>query len=211
MEDVPVSRQRRVCPVCGEANKVRRVSAIVRSQTSVNESTTRTTHATSLWNVVVWRDKYRRSSWTSKTRSVRATELARALAPPPPPGGVGCLVVAAVGLFLFSLSAFGDVLGVLIGVLLSGLCLWAASRVMVARADPSSPYRRQLARWGRLYYCATDDVVFLPGVDHAYPVSEMRDLLTTRLAEPEVQLPPRPPRRALPPSRAIGARRPGAS
>jgi hypothetical protein len=180
------------CPLCHSIDAVTKVSSIVDggSATSVGY------HAAG------------RFSGMSVTTST--TALADKLAPPSLPrfrvaaeGYNGCAVSLIILLgfvsgamgWLFMHFSSGDATNTLFGLvfLLSGFLLIASLIigfivVAVIRHKKRPRWERAKAIWEQLYYCARNDVVFLPGTpQRCVPISQ----ISTLLYSSQVQMPQR--------------------
>jgi hypothetical protein len=163
------------CPVCGAADRIQKVSAVVAAGTTSGEfagPSVGVTRREGRWGGIATYTTLRGSS---------ATYLAGCLRPPARPG-ISRIYQDSTAFWtavVFSLLAFGLLLYA--GVAVRGALGWGMAIVagggmlllvpaVLARESRTRAYELQLAswkrameRWDRLYYCHRDDVVFEPG------------------------------------------------
>ena len=91
---------------------------------------------------------------------------------------VACTIAGVVAP---SSASFGQIV---IIILLWALLIPFASRIyqtyrkQVAAAEPKiSLWQAAMERWGKLYYCSRDDVVFIPGEGKSAPLVQMLEYI----------------------------------
>lgn len=177
-----------VCPVCGDASQVQKVSAIVRAGTS--------THA--------YEGSWAGSVYTfgegggpsvlggySRVEGGSQTELSRWLSPPAEPTAafrpswwaIGGLVIGALGLLvsLTDPTAAGDFGFWFVVTAVAGYFVyraWQRYEQQRQRAAAEHPaWERAMVRWEQLFYCFRCDRVFTPGDDASAPPHAMMAFL----------------------------------
>lgn len=125
------------------------------------------------------------------------TDLARKLTPPSLPRppiaaagseGCGAAVLLVVGLFLvgsgyllISISGvnISGIIALVGGLGFIGYLLVAVIATFIIRQRMRPSWERAMEIWDKLYYCARNDVVFLPGMppEYAVPPYQMKRLL----------------------------------
>ena len=212
-----MSQNRIVCPKCGRADAIRKVSSIVLAGTTQSET----------FGYGAARIDGETHFIDTRGYATTSTGLANRLAPPPRPAkpwSLGC-----VGVLLF--GRIGVTLGVLAFVSVVSFCtlpllydsvyresralillpilvfvgaavrlLWWIGRSVVREGrtvrnrQSSYPYEveqweRAMDRWRELYYCSRDDGVFLPQRTNLVPATNMKALLFAKPKEKRASSP----------------------
>jgi len=180
--------KRVICPICGQADQVEKVSTIYLIGIGLNKlpPTENPTSKGQIFNPELQR---------MPTASLRA--LSRRLAPPSSgkqasfrPIHPDMVVIAfslIAPLFLYGIltsqpAMFLPVLAILAGFY--GLYFWKRKIIIekfksqeVSRQSVEGRTKRGIERWMKLYYCIQDDCVFYPGAKEMTPADQMAGFL----------------------------------
>ena len=171
-----------VCPVCGQADQVEKTSTLYMIGIGLNQTDSQEQ---------VPNPEIRRKP----TPSQRA--LSRRLAPPasskqvtmrlvhPDTVVIGFSLIAPVflyGILTSQRTMFLPMLAILAAIY--GLYFWKRKTIIdrfegqkASRQAADERIKRGIARWMKLYYCARDDGVFVPGGDELIPADQMAGYL----------------------------------
>lgn len=193
------------CPFCRQSDRVEKITAIVKHQTQISESSVPVTRTYSNSD-----GKVRTSTTYEKVVSTTTSSLASILTPPqrpaiPPKPSV--TLVVALGLFdalLFILGIFGFFSGlylrifkgaswrpgasvqiIFVAILLLGLVymLWASYKkasekypaLLQQAQDKVAQWEAAMKKWRESYYCYRDERVFVPGLGTSAPVDRLHE------------------------------------
>ena len=180
-----------VCPVCGKADQVEKVSTIYITGIEVSRGSR---------NQIASR-KERQTANThpglAGIPALRLATLSRRLTPPAPrreaftqpihPDMYVLTISLILTVLLYGITTRLPVLLLPMLVLLAGLFalyFWRRKRIIdrfkrqqVFRLVGDEMIKQAIERWMRLYYCARDDGVFEPGNDQFIPTSQMNHTL----------------------------------
>lgn len=204
-----MSESRIVCPKCGRADAVRKVSSIVSSGTTYTENQT-------LGMGIDGKDlEFFSGVGSSQSRSALASALARPTKPIGPPTGgwfrrFPTIRLTCAGFVLVLISICAVVTFPFLYptyrasplLVLVPLALFLGSAVVMVRGiwisvkrearsdrekELSYPielqqWERAVERWEQLYYCFRDDGVFLPSHAGLIPIAQMKQFLYAKAA-----------------------------
>jgi hypothetical protein len=172
------------CPLCGMTDTVTKVSSIVEAGT-----TSHSAHHTTVYT----RGFSVRGIGTGSSSGTSATHLATKLSPPSLPqffppgascliiGGTILIVVLGLPIAFLSLLAGNLFLGIIFlvpSVIYPAYIIIGSIRTSIIRKNRLPTWQKAMATWDTLYYCARNDVVFVPGSPtQCVPSSQMSILL----------------------------------
>jgi hypothetical protein len=180
-----------ICPICGKADQVEKVSTIYLTGIEVNRGSRNQTASRKV------RPTANNHPGLAGIPALRLTTLSRRLTPPTPRREAFAqpihpdMYVLAVSLIL-SVFLYGIVTRLPVALLpllallagLYALYFWRRKSIIdrfkrqqVYRLVGDEMIKQAIERWMRLYYCARDDGVFEPGDDQFIPTSQMNHTL----------------------------------
>jgi hypothetical protein len=166
------------CPRCGEVDMVMKVSALYEYGFSpqVYQKLIPTPPGTD-WPPFL----------KAETKLVQS-ELSKKLSPPAKPkyrfsiswGSVLIALILLIPGFIFSLFPqwlLFSLLLLAVGTIIAVWIIWHRPKDRVAHGEAVERWERAIAMWSRLYYCARDDIVFIPGQSRSVSAHSMMALL----------------------------------